>query len=504
MLEGASVVAPGANATTAHRRRHRAHTRRHAIEYCLLYRLSSICHPRGYLNGQVSTFPPTFIWGAATAAYQIEGAVHEGGRGESIWDRFSRIPGNVHNGDDGAVACDSYHRYPEDVRLMRELGLDAFRFSIAWPRILPEGRGTPNTAGLDFYDRLVDELLANGIQPFATLYHWDLPQALEDRGGWTSRDTVEAFTEYVEVVAKRLGDRVPAWITHNEPWVASWLGYGWGTHAPGRKSEADALAAAHHLLLSHGFAVDVLRRESPGAQVGISVDLYPVEPASSSVADAYASRHWDGFRNRWFLDPLHRGSYPADLVEHFEASLPEIADGDMRVIAAPTDFLGVNYYSRAVIGAAPNGEPRPHHDAESQYTDMGWEVYPDGLFELLLRLRDHYSPPRIYITENGAAYPDVRGHKGDVVDPERVAYIEAHVSAIHRAIAEGVPVEGYFVWSLLDNFEWARGYSRRFGLVYVDYPTLERLPKSSFYWYRDFIARANGGVRVQPHPTRTA
>jgi beta-glucosidase len=449
------------------------------------------------MRAQTRQFPSTFVWGAATAAYQIEGAATEDGRGESIWDRFCATPGKVRNGESGAIACDFYHRYPADIRLMRELGLDGFRLSIAWPRILPEGRGRVNDAGLDFYDRLVDALLAAGITPFVTLYHWDLPQALEERGGWAVREIAEAFAEYVEVVARRLGDRVTRWITNNEPWVTTWQGYGWGIHAPGRADERDALATAHHLLVSHGWAVRALRRESPGAQVGITLDLYHTQPASSSEADAAAARHWDGFRNRWFLDPLYRGAYPSDLLEHFDGKLPTIADGDLETISAPTDFLGVNYYSRSLVAADDAGLPISVRDPGSSYTDMGWEVHPDGLRAMLVRLHDDYGPPRIYITENGACYIDVRGHDGRVVDPERTAYLESHLDAVGQAVAAGVPVEGYFVWSLLDNFEWAHGYQKRFGIVYVDYPTLERVPKSSFYWYRDLIAAQHASAAAR-------
>ncbi len=429
------------------------------------------------------------MWGAATAAYQIEGAVHEDGRGESIWDRFSTVAGNVRNGDNGAVACDTYHRYPEDVQLMRELGLDAFRFSIAWPRVVPDGRGKPNAAGLDFYDRLVDELLANGIEPYATLYHWDLPQALEDRGGWPARDTVGAYADYVEVVAGRLGDRVRTWITQNEPWVISWLGYGLGQHAPGRRSEPDALAAAHHVLLSHGRAADILRRDAPGSRVGITIDLVDIQPLTDSEVDVAAAREQDGSRNRWFLDPVLRGEYPADMVEHYAASLPSIADGDMETIATPLDFMGVNYYTRSVVAADPKTRaPVTVPLLGVERTAMGWEVYPDGLYSLLVRLAEDYEVPRLYITENGAACADARRHDGSVHDPERIAYLEGHIEAVGRAIEEGVPVDGYFVWSLLDNFEWGHGYTQRFGLVYIDYPTLERVPKQSYYWYRDLIA----------------
>jgi beta-glucosidase len=458
-----------------------------SIEYGLLYRFSKVDAKGARLNAKVNHFPPTFVWGAATAAYQIEGATDEGGRGESIWDRFSAEPGNVRNGDNGAVACDTYHRYPEDVRLMRELGLNGFRFSIAWPRVIPDGRGKPNAAGLDFYDRLVDELLANGIEPYATLYHWDLPQALEDRGGWPARDTVGAFAEYVEAVVARLGDRVGNWITQNEPWVISWLGYGLGLHAPGRRSERDALAAAHNVLLAHGRAVEILRRESPGSKVGITIDLVEIQPHTDSNADAAAARLQDGSRNRWYLDPVLRGTYPADMVEHYASNMPVIAPGDMELISAPMDFMGVNYYTRSVVRASEAGTAVTVPLEDVERTAMGWEVYPEGLHRLLVRLAEEYDVPPLYITENGAAYVDGRRHDGSVHDPERIAYLEGHIEAVGRAIEDGVRVDGYFVWSLLDNFEWGHGYSQRFGLIYIDYPTLERVPKQSYRWYRDLI-----------------
>jgi beta-glucosidase len=433
-------------------------------------------------------FPPDFLWGAAVSAYQIEGAVDVDGRGESIWDRFSATPGKIVNGDNGAVACDSYHRYREDVKLIQELGLNAFRFSVAWPRIVPEGRGQVNEAGLDFYDRLVDELLAAGIEPFVTLYHWDLPQALEERGGWPARATAEAFAEYVDVVSERLGDRVRHWITQCEPWVVSWLGYGKGEHAPGRQSEADALAAAHHVLLGHGFAADVLRRRSSEAKVGITIDLVAFHPLTDSDADIAAVASSDGSRNRWILDPVLRGEYPEDMLEAFAPILPAIEDGDLQTIAAPLDFLGVNYYTRTVVRADPeDGSPLTVDARDVERTDMGWEVYPDGLFELLVRLRDDYELPPLYVTENGAAYSDRRDN-GTVDDPRRISYVDRHLTAIKRAMDEGISVHGYFLWSLLDNFEWAFGYSRRFGIVYVDYATLERVPKASYRWYRDYIS----------------
>jgi beta-glucosidase len=449
-------------------------------------------------NQRRRAFAPGFAWGAATAAYQTEGAATEDGRGESIWDRFTSLPGRVANGDTGRVACDSYHRYPEDVRLMRELGLNAYRFSIAWPRIVPEGRGAVNEAGLDFYDRLVDELLANGIEPFPTLYHWDLPQALEERGGWPVRDTVEAFAEYVEVVVARLGDRVSRWITQNEPWVVAWLGYGRGEHAPGRRSDRDALAAAHHVLLAHGRAVEVIRRDRPGADVGITIDVIPIHPLTTAEADLVATGEEDGFRNRWILDPVLRGSYPEDMSRRFARILPPVHDGDLEAISAPIDFLGVNYYRRHVVKAGSNGSgPIVVDVPDGEHTAVGWEVYPDGLHELLLRLHTEYDAPPLYVTENGAAFGDTR-RNGTVDDPERTSYLDRHLGAVARAIADGVPVDGYFVWSLLDNFEWARGYAPRFGLVYVDYGTLERVPKRSYHWYRDFIARQRAGTAPAP------
>jgi beta-glucosidase len=441
------------------------------------------------MSRNTRAFSPDFVWGAATAAYQVEGAAAEDGRGESIWDRFSATPGKVANGDTGAVACDTYHRYAEDIRLMRALGIGAFRLSVAWPRILPEGRGRVNRAGLDFYDRLVDDLLTNDLDPYVTLYHWDLPQALEDRGGWPARETVEAFTEYTEVVVARLGDRVRHWITQNEPWVVSWLGYGLGLHAPGRTSERDALAAGHHVLLAHGRAAEILRREAPSSEVGIAIDLVPTYPFSDAEADVEAARREDGFRNRWFLEPVLGRGYPEDMLERYAEILPTIEDGDMATIGAPLDFLGINYYTRNVVRAGV-GEVATEG---AEHTEMGWEVYPDGLHRLLTHLQATYEPPELYITENGAAFPDAR-ENGRVPDSRRVSYLEGHLDAVASAIAEGVPVRGYFLWSLLDNFEWAFGYSRRFGIVYVDFETLERVPKDSFGWYRDFIAAQRVGA----------
>ncbi len=449
------------------------------------------------MSDHATNFPRDFVWGAATASYQIEGAANEDGRGESVWDRFCATPGKVRNGDNGAVACDFYHRYRDDIALMRELGIDAFRFSIAWPRILPNGRGAVNTKGLDFYDRLVDELLGNGLDPYVTLFHWDTPQVLEDQGGWPSRDIVGAFEEYVEAVAERLGDRVNHWITHNEPWVVAWIGYGWGHHAPGRTSDADALATAHHLLLSHGRAVEILRRFSPNSEVGITLNLDNPYAASNDSEDIAATRWVDGLHNRWFLDPIFRGEYPADMLEAWQALMPAIEDGDLKTISAPIDFLGVNNYTSPLVGADENGgRSRILVRSDVDRTDMGWDVVPDGLHDLLVRLHNDYEPRAIYVTENGAAYADVRGHDGTVPDPERETYLSEYVEAAGRAIAKGVPLRGYFAWSLLDNFEWAWGYWKRFGLIYVDYATLERVPKGSFYWYRDFIEAQRGAAEA--------
>jgi beta-glucosidase len=436
-----------------------------------------------------TTFPPDFLWGAATSSYQIEGGASEDGRGEGIWDRFSTVPGAVRNGESGAVACDFFHRYPEDLRLMQDLGLDAFRFSVSWPRILPEGRGRIEPRGLDFYDRLVDELLAAGIRPFLNLYHWDLPQRLEDEGGWPARSTAEAFVELTEAVVGRLGDRVRDWSTHNEPWCAAWLGYGLGVHAPGRKSQADAVAAAHHLLLSHGWAVEVIRRDALDPRVGIIIDSWPAHPASDDPADIAAARAADAVRNRFVFDGALRGTYPEDALDLLAPAEPPVREGDMAALAPPLDWVGVNNYSRNVVRANPaGGDPLEVRSPEGELTEMGWEVYPNGLYEVLMRVHRDYAPPVMYVTENGAAFGDVRDHDGRVRDPERIAYLSGYLEAVARAIADGAPVQGYFVWSLLDNFEWSLGYGRRFGLVYVDYPTLERVPKDSFSWYRDLIA----------------
>jgi beta-glucosidase len=442
-------------------------------------------------------FPEEFVWGAATSAFQIEGAAREDGRGESIWDRFASEPGRISDGSNASVACDHYRRTDEDLDILKWLGVRSYRFSIAWPRVLPTGRGAVNERGLDFYDRLVDSLLARGIDPFVTLNHWDLPQALHDAGGWPARDTVGAFVTYADVVMRRLGDRVRRVCTHNEPWCISTLGFGKGEHAPGERSWPRALAASHHLLLSHGLAVEAIRAVAPAARVGIVLNLVPTEPASPSDADKEAARQFDGSFNRWFLDPLYGRGYPLDVIyDHVRAGhlrgaeLPFVDDGDLRAIATRTDYLGINYYSRAVMRstAIPEDDNLPPAVvATDDRTDMGWEVAPDGLLTILRRVHADYAPPRIYITENGAAYGTAPDEQGRVRDVSRQRYLWTHFAAAHAAIAEGIPLAGYYLWSLLDNFEWGEGYSKRFGLFWVDYATQARLAKDSAHLCRRII-----------------
>jgi beta-glucosidase len=439
-------------------------------------------------------FPDGFLWGAATAAYQIEGAVQEDGRGESIWDRFSHAIGRTANGDTGDVACDHYHRWQEDIGIMRELGLAAYRFSIAWPRIIPEGRGAVNQPGLDFYERLVEGLLEAGITPWATMYHWDLPQVLEDAGGWPERATADAFAEYADVITSRLGDRVKHWITINEPWVVAYLGYGWGVHAPGRADMAAALATGHSLLLGHGKAVEVVRSNVRDAEVGITLNLSSHYPATDSNEDLEAAHRSDGFGNRWFLDPVLKGSYPDDMVALFGPLAPAVEPDDMAIISQPTDFLGINYYSPTYVRYAANAPMQTSPvDHEGEKTEMGWLVEPRGLRDLLVRLQEDYAPPAIYVTENGAAFADPLPENDRVADPRRLAYIHDHLLAAHEAIGAGAPLRGYFCWSLLDNFEWAEGYTKRFGVTYIDYATQTRTIKDSGRWYRG-VTEANAVV----------
>lgn len=439
-----------------------------------------------------TTFPVDFTWGTATSAYQIEGAVDQDGRGPSIWDTFAAQKGAIADQSSGAIACNHYGLWQKDIDLMKSLGLNAYRFSTAWPRILPQGRGTPNQKGLDFYSNLVDSLLEAGITPWLTLYHWDLPQALQDKGGWTNRATVDAFVEYAEVMATHLGDRVKHWITHNEPWCISVLGHLEGEHAPGIKDHRSMMQSAHHVLLSHGLAVPKIRAHSAKAQVGITLNLCPAYGASQSEADRKAQHSFDGQFNRWFLDPLYKGQYPADIIEEYSqhSSLDFVKEGDLKAMQAPLDFLGINYYSRAILRdrAAQNNEVPTITSKESEFTEMGWEVYPQGLFDILSRIHKDYDAGDLYITENGAAYgtsPDAQNQEVD--DQKRISYFQSHLEACRDAINDGIPLKGYFAWSLLDNFEWAHGYKKRFGLVWVDYETQKRIPKNSAYWYRDFI-----------------
>jgi beta-glucosidase len=444
-------------------------------------------------------FPRDFRWGVASAAYQIEGATTEDGRGPSIWDTFAHHPGRVYRGHTGDVACDHYHRYRHDVALMRELNVGTYRFSISWPRLIPDGSGPTNTRGLDFYDRLVDTLLEAGINPMATLYHWDLPQTLEDRGGWVSRDTAYHFTDYASVVHARLGDRVRTWTTLNEPWCSAFLGYASGEHAPGRTEPASAFTAAHHLMLAHGLAANALR--SAGArEVSIALNLFPLSPRDpADPHDLDAVRIIDGLQNRLFLDPMLHGHYAED-VQAIAARFGGLGyqrDGDLAIIGVPIDLLGVNYYTPGLaaarvgapaMAAYPGSEGVIFPDQGRPTTAMGWPIHAGGLLALLTWLHRNYPDLPLIITENGAAFDDlVTG--GHVVDPARIEYLRGHLSAASAAIAAGVDLRGYLAWTLLDNFEWAYGYSKRFGLVHVDYATQRRTPKQSAMWYRDVIAR---------------
>jgi len=434
--------------------------------------------------------PPDFVWGVATSAYQIEGAVDVAGRSPSIWDTFCRRPGAIDNGDTGDVACDHYRRWPEDVALMRRLGVDAYRFSVAWPRVVPGGVGRPNAAGLAFYDRLVDALLAAGIEPFVTLYHWDLPQVLQERGGWPDRRTAEAFADYAAVVAGALGDRVTHWNTVNEPLCVAWIGHLEGRMAPGERDLTRAVHAGHHVLLGHGLATAAVRAAARRpATIGMVCNLSPCEPATDRPEDSAASIRADGHTNRWWLDPVYGRGYPEDMLETYRVD-PPVRDGDLDRISAPTDYFGVNYYFRQVVVADPDG-PAPYARQVpvpgSRETAMGWETYPAGLEQLLVRITEEYRPPRIFVTESGAAWKDVVTAAGTVEDKERTDYLEQHIEACTAAMARGAPVAGYFVWSLLDNFEWSYGYDKRFGLVHVDWATQRRTVKASGYRYAEII-----------------
>ncbi|WP_327085190.1 GH1 family beta-glucosidase [Nonomuraea sp. NBC_01738] len=443
-------------------------------------------------------FPPGFAWGAATSAFQIEGAVSEDGRGPSIWDTFTARPGRVVGGETGEVAIDHYHRYRDDVKIMADLGLSAYRFSVSWPRVQPAGSGRVNPEGLDFYKRLVDELLEHGIDPWLTLYHWDLPQPLEDAGGWPVRDTAYRFAEYAHLVHEALADRVHTWATVNEPWCAAFLGYASGEHAPGRREPVSAIRAAHHLNLAHGLAVQALRP----SRVGGCVNLYAISPATEDDHDA--ARRIDGLQNRLFLDALLKGAYPPDVLRDLDMDLGFVHDGDMEIISTPIDLLLVNYYSRFTVSqqpggaasasAAPTDSGSPWVGSEHisfsgggrPVTAMGWEIDAGGLLEVLTRLRDEYPAIPLVVSENGAAFDDTLTG-GRVHDAERIAYLEDHLKACLDAIGHGIPLEGYFAWSLMDNFEWAWGYGKRFGLVHVDFGTQARTPKDSALWYAEII-----------------
>ena len=447
-------------------------------------------------------FGSDFVWGAATASYQIEGAAREDGRGECIWTRFSHNPGNVDKGDTGDVACDHYHRYPQDIELMKALGIDAYRFSVSWPRVLPQGTGTPNQRGLQFYDKLVDALLEAGITPYLTLYHWDLPQALQDKGGWANEDSVHWFRDYAAMMSDKLGDRVKHWTTFNEPWVVAFVGNEEGRHAPGIKDIVTAYRVAHHLLLAHAQAVPVIRENVSDSQVGIVLNLTPVHPNTNTEPDVQAALRLDAYINRWFLDALFKGEYPYDLVAWQGERLRGIDRLDaVSTAKIPLDYVGVNYYTRNVVAHDDTGgvlQLRHVKQSGATYTEMNWEVYPQGLTEILTRLQADYAPAALYITENGSAWDDdmvsvtpeedTETGIGPVIeDARRVDYLQRHLAAVDSAIEQGAPVKGYFAWSLMDNFEWGYGYSKRFGLIHVDYETLQRTWKRSALTYRDFI-----------------
>ncbi|GJM45219.1 MAG: beta-glucosidase [Gemmatimonadota bacterium] len=443
-------------------------------------------------------FPAGFLWGAATSAYQIEGSPLADGAGVSNWHHFTHQSGNTKDGATGDVACDHYRRYRDDVALMSDLGLQAYRFSVAWSRVLPDGRGSVNQAGVDFYSRLVDELLEHGIQPNVTLFHWDLPAALDDQGGWLHRDIVGWFADYASVMFRALGDRVPLWTTLNEPWVVVDAGYVHGVHAPGRRNAAEAPVASHHLLLAHGAAVDAYRSLGRG-KIGLVVNLEPKDAASGSADDAAATNRADAYMNRFYLDPVLLGHYPEEMAALFGEDWPEFPAEDLAAIRRTIDFVGINYYTRAVVRRDDSEVPdraAPVRQDGARYTEMDWEVHPESLTRVLRWVAERYGSPPIYVTENGAAFPDPpSAPDGTVNDPLRVDYLRTHLEAVRTAIRQGVDVRGYFAWSLLDNFEWAAGYSKRFGLVHVDFETQQRTPKASALVYRDLIRTHGAGLR---------
>jgi beta-glucosidase len=437
-------------------------------------------------------FPDGFLWGAITAAYQIEGAWNEDGKGLSIWDTFTHEPGRIERGENADIAVDHYHKYPEDIASMKDLGLHAYCFSFSWPRILPEGTGRINKAGVDFYDRLLDKLLENGITPYAMLYHWDLPQVLQDKGGWGERSIIDAFDEYAGIAAKKYGDRIQNWVTHNEPMVITYAGHLLGQLAPGLQDPVLGMKVAHNLLVSHGTAVKTLRSELPSStRIGIILNITPTYPASPSDEDKLAASLYDGFVNRLFLDPILKGEYPKDVMKMAEGIFPEIKADDMATISAPLDFLGLNYYSRAVMKSNPGAfliGAEQVYPVGNEYSQM-WEIYPPGFYDMLTQINSEYRPKEIYITENGVCVPDGVDFDGRIRDERRIRYLSSHIREIHRAIEVGVPIKGYFHWTLMDNFEWAFGYRMRFGLVYVDFETQKRIIKDSGKWYSDLVKR---------------
>lgn len=438
-------------------------------------------------------FPSNFVWGSATASYQIEGAIKEDGRGESIWDRYSSIPGNVLNGDTGEIACDHYHRYKEDVQLMKKMGLQAYRFSIAWPRVMPNGRGQINQKGLEFYSNLVDELLAAGIEPYVTLYHWDLPQALQDIGGWANEDMPGYFLEYCKAVFDCLGDRVKHWITLNEPYCAAFLGHSEGRQAPGLRDFSTAVRASYYMYVGHGLAVKYFREQKMQGEIGITLNLMGRLPYSDSAEDAQAAVYADGYLNRWFIDPIIKGSYPDDMVEMYRSKgvvLPEFKADDLALMSQPLDFVGLNYYNDFYVKAKKDVWPlgfvieNPPH---IPVNDRNWPITESGFKTMLLRLKNEYGIEKILITENGASYHDAVSIDHKVQDYARLDYLRRHLISMHEAMQEGVNVTGYFVWSLFDNYEWSFGYTSRFGIVYVDFKTQERIIKESGHWFMSVI-----------------
>ncbi len=438
-------------------------------------------------------FPDGFLWGAAASAYQIEGAWNADGKGEGIWDRFSHRTGNIFNDDNGDIACDHYHHYPEDVLLASRMGIKAYRFSVSWPRVLPNGKGRVNAAGLDFYERLVDKLLEKEIQPVVTLYHWDLPQAIQDLGGWENRDTIDWFAEYAQIMFDRLSDRVRVWGTQNEPRVAAFIGYGAAVMAPGIPDYSRAFQVAHHLLMAHGNTLKVFRQGGYQGEIGIFIDSENVMPASSSEQDELAAQRYYEMDTGFFTDALFLGKYPPMLIDWLDLIAPKIEPGDMQLINQPMDFLGVNYYRSMTVSFDQDGgflkcRASPMTLPMWGYTTVGWGVYPSGLVKVLTNINNRYSVKNFFISESGCATNDQPDDAGYVEDVERIDYLRSHFLAAYQAIEQGINLKGYFVWSLLDNFEWHHGYEPRFGLIRVDYSTQKRIPKKSYYWYRDVIA----------------